>query len=215
MSQTLSANRLRQVNNNLTTKFQGKYKQVNLENSDTSSNMSLSRSNSVSKYKLNMSWNRMPDMIELSRGLEAKAFRDKLKRSNSRRDASIENSRPIVLLDIQSENKPQSKLQRAISESNMLIQTSNKYTPMQYEPKMIQSTQNKPKSIQKYRGLLNMSLTSPLSRQVYQVSLSHPLTKLTSASARKTVCVKYKASKFPQRSISAVPTQKSQPQVHN
>ena len=56
-------------------KYGTRYKLVNLDNSDLSSNLSVTRKSNQKKMKLNRSWNRIPDLGELNRGRQAKQFR--------------------------------------------------------------------------------------------------------------------------------------------
>ena len=76
--QQFSTTKYYQLVSSVPSKFDSKYKFVNLENSDISG--SLSRTGSVNRTNLNISSNRIPDLEEINRGIDAYKFRQSLKR---------------------------------------------------------------------------------------------------------------------------------------
>jgi hypothetical protein len=118
----MSTNKFKRIMNDVPSKYQGNYKVVNLDSSDISS--SLSRTHSTSNNAVNRSWNRMPDATEINRGKDAKEFRERLKRSTSRKEVSIERNfdqtPKYELL-----NKKPSRMNRAASERSVLVKNSH------------------------------------------------------------------------------------------
>lgn len=123
--------------NDVPNKIGGTYKRVNLTNSDLSS--SLSRTHSTSRQANNKTWNRMPNMTEINRGKDAQYFRETLKRSTSRKDASIERDLKTPSKYDSAIKGPQKRLNRATSELSMYVKRS--YGPKNdlfesHQPKM-------------------------------------------------------------------------------